>query len=106
MEDPRSGCPPRARMTVPMNDIARAALHDGVVYAVRWLEYSRELRDIPGLSVAVRYDGEWLLSRAYGRAQLEDDVAMTPEHIFRIASHSKTFTATAIMQLVEQGRLR
>jgi CubicO group peptidase (beta-lactamase class C family) len=47
-----------------------------------------------------------LLSKAYGRAQLEDDVAMTPEHIFRIASHSKTFTATAIMQLVEQGRLR
>jgi CubicO group peptidase (beta-lactamase class C family) len=31
---------------------------------------------------------------------------MTPEHVFRVASHSKMFTATAVMQLVEHGKLR
>jgi CubicO group peptidase (beta-lactamase class C family) len=93
-------------MALSMNDIERAALRDGVAYADRWLEYRREFRDIPGLIAAVRHEGELLLSKAYGRARLEDDVAMTTRHIFRIASHSKTFTATAIMQLVEQGRVR
>src|SRR5689334_19741229 len=82
------------------------AMRTGIAYADSWLEYRREFRDIPGLIAAVRYKGELLLSKAYGRANLEQDIAMTTRHIFRIASHSKTFTATAIMQLVEQGRLR
>src|SRR5690349_13054934 len=89
-----------------MNDAAAHAMRDGVAYADRWLDYWREFRNIPGLIVAVRYQGELLLSRAYGHADLEHEVAMTPGHIFRIASHSKTVTATAIMQLVEQDRLR
>jgi CubicO group peptidase (beta-lactamase class C family) len=89
-----------------MMDRQAAALREGVAYADRWLEYRREFRDIPGLIVAIRHKGELLLSKAYGRANIEADVPMTPRHIFRIASHSKTFTATAIMQLVEQGRLR
>jgi CubicO group peptidase (beta-lactamase class C family) len=87
-------------------DRQAAALRDGVGYADQWLAYRREFRDIPGLVIAVRHRGELLLSKAYGRANIEADAPMTPRHIFRIASHSKTFTATAIMQLVEQGRLR
>src|SRR5690348_14812444 len=83
-----------------------AGMQDGLKYADQWLEYRREFRDIPGLVIAVRFAGELLLSKAYGFARLEEPLPMSPSHIFRIASHSKTFTATAIMQLVEQGRLR
>src|SRR5207253_732153 len=93
-------------MGPPMQDQERRALQDGVAYADQWLEYRREFRDIPGLIVAIRHKGTVLLSRAYGCARLESGVALTTDHIFRIASHSKTFTATAIMQLVEKGRLR
>jgi CubicO group peptidase (beta-lactamase class C family) len=89
-----------------MKHVDPGALRDGVRYADRWLAFRREFREMAGLVVAVRHDQELLLSSAYGYAQLEDAVAMTPRHIFRIASHSKTFTATAIMQLVEHGRLR
>ncbi|MGC1176907.1 MAG: serine hydrolase [Candidatus Saccharimonadales bacterium] len=39
-------------------------------------------------------------------ADIEKKEKLTSEHIFRIASHSKTFTATAIMQLQEQGKLK
>src|SRR6266700_7572628 len=82
------------------------ALRDALTYADQWLAYRREFRDIPGLVVAVRREQESLLSKGYGFAQLESSVAITPQHIYRVASHSKMFTATAIMQLVEQGRLR
>ncbi len=37
---------------------------------------------------------------------MENDTALTEQHLFRIASHSKTFTATAILQLVDAGALR
>jgi CubicO group peptidase (beta-lactamase class C family) len=45
-------------------------------------------------------------SGAYGLADVENAVPLTEHHLFRIASHSKTFTGTAVLQLVEQGRLR
>lgn len=89
-----------------MTDLDPNVLHDAVAYVDRWLAFRREFRDIPGLIVAVRSGSELALSTAYGFAQLEPSVPMTTRHIFRIASHSKTFTATAVMQLVEQGALR
>jgi CubicO group peptidase (beta-lactamase class C family) len=89
-----------------MQDAQARALRDGIAYVDQWLDYRREFRDIPGLVVAIRHRDELLLSKAYGCANLENRVAMTTGHIFRVASHSKTFTATAIMQLVEQTRLR
>jgi CubicO group peptidase (beta-lactamase class C family) len=81
-------------------------LKDGVAYADQWMAYQQERRDVPGIVVAIRWHDQILLSKGYGYADLERQVPMTPRHIFRIASHSKTFTATAIMQLVEQGKLR
>src|SRR5947209_931391 len=84
----------------------RDRLAEGVAYAARWIAFQQQLQEIPGLVLAIQYRGEVLLSRGYGFADLEREITMTPRHIFRIASHSKTFTATAIMQLAEQGRLR
>lgn len=81
-------------------------LRDAVAYADRWLWFQQRLKEIPALTVAVRQGEELLLSAAYGHANLERAVPVTTDHIFRVASHSKWFTATAIMQLKEQGRLR
>jgi CubicO group peptidase (beta-lactamase class C family) len=89
-----------------MPNLDRDALRDAVAYVDQWIAFRHRFRDIPGLVIAVRYGDELALSKAYGFAQLDPPVPMTTRHIFRIASHSKTFTATAIMQLVEQGRLR
>lgn len=58
------------------------------------------------MTIAIAFEDRLLLSRAYGLADVEEGAALTTDHVFRIASHSKTFTATAIMQLVEQGRMR
>jgi CubicO group peptidase (beta-lactamase class C family) len=89
-----------------MGEMNAELLRDAVAYADRWISYQQERRELPGVVVAVRHDDELLLSKGYGYADLERQTPMTPGHIFRIASHSKTFTATAIMQLVEAGKLR
>lgn len=71
-----------------------------------WLEYRYKVNDWPGLTVAVSHKGQLLFNNSYGYANIEKGEKLTPNHIFRIASHSKTFTATAIMQLSEQGKLK
>jgi CubicO group peptidase (beta-lactamase class C family) len=59
---------------------------------------------VPGISVAVARDGE-IWSAGFGKADLEQDVPVTPQSLFRTASVAKWFTATAAMRLVEKGRL-
>ncbi len=81
-------------------------LRDALAYADQWLLYQQQLKDIPAVTIAVRYGDEVVLRGAYGHANRERDATVTPEHIFRVASHSKWFTATAVMQLKEQGKLR
>jgi CubicO group peptidase (beta-lactamase class C family) len=60
----------------------------------------------PGASVVVIHEGRVVLSRAYGLAELQARTRATPETQYRLASLSKQFTATAIMLLVEEGKLR
>jgi len=62
-------------------------------------------RGIPGLAAAVMLDEEVLYIGAFGVRRLGSGEALTPEHVFHFASVSKPFVATAIVQLVEQGRL-
>src|SRR5262245_40204298 len=58
-----------------------------------------------GLSVAVARGGESLYARALGRAALEFPVDADGDTLFRIASITKTFTAAAILELSERGKV-
>jgi len=60
---------------------------------------------VPGASLAISKNGKLVYKKAYGKADVEGDVAMTTEHRMRVASVSKTFTGVAIMRLVQQGKL-
>ncbi len=60
----------------------------------------------PGLAVGIVYDGELLWGEAYGQADVADGTSLTLDTRFRIASITKTFTAVAMLQLYEQGKLR
>jgi CubicO group peptidase (beta-lactamase class C family) len=62
--------------------------------------------DVPALSVAVGYAGEIVHRAAFGLADRERNEAVTPMHLFRIASVSKMITSAAIFGLIEQGRLK
>lgn len=58
-----------------------------------------------GAVVAVVYDGKLVMNKGYGLADLEHSVPATPDTVFRIASVTKPFTATAIMLLAERNLL-
>lgn len=60
---------------------------------------------IPGLSVAVIQNGEPVLLKGYGLANVEHAVPATERTVYEIASIGKTFTATVMMMLVEEGAI-
>src|SRR6266550_3373270 len=63
-------------------------------------------RNIAGAVVSVVKDGQVLFQKGYGYADVEEKKPVLPDQtLFRPGSISKLFTATAVMQLVEQGKL-
>jgi D-alanyl-D-alanine carboxypeptidase len=71
-----------------------------------WMAGQIAYRGLPGIAVGVVSDQELVWATGFGFADIKAKLPMTPATKFRMASHSKLFTAIAIMQLREQGQLR
>ncbi len=69
----------------------------------RRIEEARHRAGAPGMSVAAVVGDRLAWAAGFGLADVEEQVPVTPDTVFRIASISKTFAATAVMQLVEKG---
>ncbi|CAN5903943.1 hypothetical protein BH11GEM1_BH11GEM1_27750 [soil metagenome] len=99
-----------AQATTASATAASVASHPDVLGAERlfsaWMEGQIAYRGLPGIAVGVVKDQELVWSKGFGFADVREKVPMTPDTKFRMASHSKLFTAIAIMQLREQGKLR
>jgi CubicO group peptidase (beta-lactamase class C family) len=70
--------------------------------------FAKDLEEyhIAGAAVSVVKDGKLFFAKGYGYADLENGIPVDPEQtIFRVGSVGKTFTWTAVMQLVDQGKL-
>lgn len=61
--------------------------------------------DVPGCAVGVIHNGEYVIAKGYGSANLEHHLPITADSVFRIGSVSKQFTALAIAILAERGQL-
>lgn len=61
--------------------------------------------DSPGATVVISQDGKVIFSEAYGMADLEMGVSMNEDHILRLASVTKQYTAAAILLLAQEGKL-
>jgi CubicO group peptidase (beta-lactamase class C family) len=61
--------------------------------------------DGPGGAALIVKDGDIIYRKAFGMASLELGVEMAPEHVFRIGSITKQFTACAVLKLAEEGKL-
>ena len=61
--------------------------------------------NVTGLSIALVDDKGLIWAQGFGYADKENKIPATPQTVYRVASISKLFTATAIMQLAEQGKI-
>ncbi len=93
-----------AALELPALDAA--AVRGALAYYDTWLAFQQRYQRVPGVQAAVRLRDDVLLDTAHGLADVEAGTPLTTRHLFRIASHSKTFTATVVMQLVQRGELR
>ncbi len=86
---------------MPKKTILKQALH----LIESWLDYQTYIKELPGIAVGIFVEDEIIFKKEYGYANLENKVKLTNQHLFRIASHSKLFTATAIMKLYHEEKL-
>ena len=89
-----------------MSTPERPAVLDAARYIASLIAYRQQHDRVPGIQAAMLHDDDVVLDAAVGLADVESATPMTTAHRFRIASHSKTFTATAVVQLAERGVLR
>jgi len=86
------------------------AVHPGVAGALAlldlWIGEQLADRDLPGLSIAVVHNQELVWAKGYGFADLAAGTPATPQTLYRLGSVTKLFTATAVMQLRDAGKLR
>ena len=75
-------------------------------YVADWLEFQLMVSQQPGVIIAIAHRGEIVAEHAFGVANLVTSEKLTPRHRFRIASHSKAFTAAGVLKLRERRKLR
>ena len=75
-----------------------------IAYINKWLDFQFKMSRWQGMTAAILWDDRLIYSNAWGVARGNE--VLTDRHLFRMASHSKVFTALAVMQLVEQGLLK
>lgn len=76
-------------------------------YLDHWFAYQNLLDPLtPGTQVAIAAQGSIIFNRAYGLAKLRPAENLTKDHIFRVASQSKSVTAVALLILVDRALLK
>jgi CubicO group peptidase (beta-lactamase class C family) len=81
-------------------------LRAAIDYVPAWIELQLRMSGQPGCVVAIASKDRIVLEQAFGVADLSTGEKLTPRHRFRIASHSKSFTAAGVMKLRERGKLK
>ncbi len=75
-------------------------------YIPRWLAFQIRATERPGVALAIDHGQRTVLDVAFGVANAQTKQKLTTRHRFRIASHSKSFTAAGNLKLREAGRLQ
>ncbi len=93
-------------MTASGSLAARPEVRAAIGLFAAWIESQRAYSGLPALSVGIVSDQEMLWAAGFGEADPARHAPATPETLYRVASITKLFTATAILQLRDAGRLQ
>ncbi|MDQ5976262.1 MAG: Beta-lactamase protein [Patescibacteria group bacterium] len=93
-------------MQTSTKNISATTIKNAAKILDAWLPHKIQKSHIPGLSVGIVYKNKLVYQKGFGWADMERKKKTLPETTYRIASISKTFTAVAILQLVESGKLQ
>jgi CubicO group peptidase (beta-lactamase class C family) len=111
LQEPKTAPPQKPEQATAAEPQTKEPPHElTVADATAWLDgfmpMQLEREDIAGAVVLVVKDGKVLLAKGYGYKDVAKKIPVTPDStLFRPGSISKLFTWTAVMQLVEQGKL-
>jgi D-alanyl-D-alanine carboxypeptidase len=86
--------------------LTQAMVADAAEIADAWIRRRAMLLGVPGITYGIAYDGRIVLTGSLGVADVQTGTLATAQTAYRVASITKIFTATLVMQLVEQGKLR
>lgn len=71
-----------------------------------FIQNQMQKRRIPGLELAIVRDGKIIKTGYYGLANIQDSIAVSSKSVFNINSITKAFVGVAVLQLVEDGKLK
>ena len=98
----KSTCLPLLLLLVPLS----AAQQPQIDTVDEFVRSEMQRQHVPGLSLLVAREGKIVRAQGYGQANVELQVPVKPETIFQSGSLGKQFTATAVMMLVEEGKIK
>ena len=97
--------PPTPVAPTPIATLPPESLEQRLNRLAEKLEQRRENLHIPGMAIAVVKDDEVIFVRGFGLSDLSNETPVTPETIFPIGSITKSFTATLVGMLVDEGEM-
>ena len=90
--------------TVPIKD--DPGVKSSLELLEKWVASQMEYRDQPGVSMGIVYGRDLIWAKGFGMSDLVAKTPATTKTVYRIASITKLFTSTALMQLRDAGKLR
>ncbi len=97
---------PRTAPPVSTHDIVQLALPQQLQDFGAYVDSARKAFDVPGIAVAIVKDGKVVMEQGFGPREIGKPAQVDAHTLFAIASNTKAFTAAALQQLDEQGKLK
>ena len=97
---------PTATHDTGASDIQQPVLPEQLQDFAAYVDSARKTFDVPGIAVAIVKDGKVVMEQGFGVREIGKPDKVDAHTLFAIASNTKAFTAAALQQLAEQGKLK